>query len=528
MQCSRTQSNGSRCWKATGPEDRRRIARQVVGHLKVAMPLTNLDGGLIVFAYFAWAAPTGDEPGGWASTTAAALVGSIYFILVAILSNWRARRAEAPLLRWQTDDAPPTDAEREEVLKIPKRMAVMSAQNWAGALPVFFLLNLDHSLQLAIEVAGAMVFAGLATSALAYLVAERITRPALGYVLDPRAPARRGSLGIGPRIILTWAFSTGVPLIAIALIPIGRVPDRAQDLVVPIVFVVVIALVTGLIAMKLSAQAIARPVQGLRDAMDRVREGDIEAEVKVDDASEIGRLQAGFNAMVDGLRERERLRELFGRHVGDDVARVALERGVMLGGERHTVATLFVDVIGSTRLAARESPERVVELLNEFFAAVVDVVAKNHGLVNKFEGDGAVCVFGAPVERKDFAAAALAAARELRERLVALGGLDAAIGVSCGDAVAGNIGAEERYEYTVIGDPVNEAARLREQAKHHPGRVLASATTVEQSGDEESRHWVIDGEVRLRGRSEPTRLAYPRLGAEEPAAAAPQEAAGAA
>ena len=189
-------------------------------------------------------------------------------------------------------------------------------------------MNLDHSLQLATEVAGALVFAGLSTSALAYLLAERITRPALGYVLDSRASERRGSLGIGPRIILTWALLSGVPLIAIALIPIGRVPDDPQDLVAPIVFVVVIALVTGLIAMKLAAQAIARPVQDAarRDGPGaRGRHRDVE--VKVDDASEIGRLQAGFNAMVDGLRERERLRELFGRHVGDDVARVALERG---------------------------------------------------------------------------------------------------------------------------------------------------------------------------------------------------------
>jgi adenylate cyclase len=301
-----------------------------------------------------------------------------------------------------------------------------------------------------------------------------------------------------------------VPLIALALIPIGRVPDEPTDLVAPIVFVVVIALVTGLIAMKLAAQAVARPIQGLRDAMDRVREGDVEAEVKVDDGSEIGRLQAGFNAMVDGLRERERLRELFGRHVGDEVARAALERGVTLGGERHTVATLFVDVIGSTRLAARESPERVVELLNEFFASVVDVVGKHGGFVNKFEGDGAVCVFGAPVKRDDFAGSALAAARELRARLVKLGGLDAAIGVSCGEAVAGNIGAEERYEYTVIGDPVNEAARLRELAKGRTERVLASAETVDQAGEAEAVHWQIDGEARLRGRDEPTRLAYPQ------------------
>jgi adenylate cyclase len=102
----------------------------------------------------------------------------------------------------------------------------------------------------------------------------------------------------------------------------------------------------------------------------------------------------------------------------------------------------------------------------------------------------------------------------MRTRLDASAPVMAAIGVSCGVAVAGHVGAEERYEYTVIGDPVNEASRLCELAKNHPGRTLASASIVEQSGDE-ARHWTIDGEVRLRGRPEPTRLAFPREAAGE-------------
>jgi adenylate cyclase len=71
------------------------------------------------------------------------------------------------------------------------------------------------------------------------------------------------------------------------------------------------------------------------------------------------------------------------------------------------------------------------------------------------------------------------------------------------------VGAEERYEYTVIGDPVNEASRLSELAKNRSGRTLASATAVDHAGEREAAHWQVDGEARLRGRSEPTRLAYP-------------------
>ncbi len=176
------------------------------------------------------------------------------------------------------------------------------------------------------------------------------------------------------------------------------------------------------------------------------------------------------------------------------------------------MSVLFVDVIGSTTLAAREPPERVVELLNRFFAAVVEVVERHGGLVNKFEGDAALCVFGAPVAQPDHAAAALAAARELHTRLAALradAGLEAAIGVSSGEAVAGHVGAESRFEYTVIGDPVNEAARLTELAKREPGRLLASAPTVRDAGTTEGEHWARGGEVVLRGREGPTELARP-------------------
>ena len=135
----------------------------------------------------------------------------------------------------------------------------------------------------------------------------------------------------------------------------------------------------------------------LRRAIDAVTQGDLDVSVPVDDGSEVGRLQAGFNGMVAGLREREQLRDLYGRQVGADVAREALERGIALGGETREVSALFVDVVGSTELAHRESPERVVALLNEFFDAVVAAVHDCGGLVNKFEGDAALCVFGAPV-----------------------------------------------------------------------------------------------------------------------------------
>jgi adenylate cyclase len=273
----------------------------------------------------------------------------------------------------------------------------------------------------------------------------------------------------------------------------------------------------GLLVTLLAAGGVADPVNSLRRAIARVERNDLRTEVEVFDGSEIGQLQAGFNHMVARLRERERLQDLFGRHVGHDVARIALERGVDRGGELRQIAVIFVDLIGSTRLAATRPPMQVVCMLNDFFAVVVQVITKHGGWINKFEGDAALAVFGAPLEMPGACSRAMAAASELASRLESeITEVKAAIGVSAGQAVAGNIGAENRFEYTVIGDPVNEAARLSELAKSTTGRVLASGTVLDAAGPAEAARWCLDGEATVRGRTEPTRLAVPRVSADRP------------
>jgi adenylate cyclase len=213
--------------------------------------------------------------------------------------------------------------------------------------------------------------------------------------------------------------------------------------------------------------------------------------------------------MMQGLRERDRLQDLFGRQVGDAVAARALTHGVELGGEVREVAVLFVDVVGSTGLAVSVGPTEVVQRLNAFFSVVIDVVHGHGGWVNKFEGDAALCIFGAPLDCDDAPTSALAAARELASRLVELP-IEAAIGVACGPVVAGNVGAESRFEYTVIGDAVNTAARLTELAKTSDGCVLADAAVLADATAEEADCWVAGERVLLRGRNEKTVLARPR------------------
>jgi class 3 adenylate cyclase/integral membrane sensor domain MASE1 len=215
---------------------------------------------------------------------------------------------------------------------------------------------------------------------------------------------------------------------------------------------------------------------------------------------------AGLTALL--LAERERLRDLFGRHVGRDVARAVLDGDLAPEGEEREIAALFIDLVGSTSLAWERPPRQVVSLLNAFFRVVVHVVEAHGGAVNKFQGDAALCVFGAPVPRERPAADALAAGRELCLRLAdEVPKVSFKIGVSAGRAVAGNVGAEQHFEYTVVGDPVNEAARLCELAKTRPQQMLASQAALEWAGGPEDGRWRLADSVTLRGRQAPTRLA---------------------
>jgi class 3 adenylate cyclase len=308
---------------------------------------------------------------------------------------------------------------------------------------------------------------------------------------------------VRPRLLLTWGLTSGVPMVGVVLLYLDPSNPGGPGKL-PVVFLVVVALLVGALATLLTARAVGQPLRDLRQAVTRVGEGDYDVAVVVDDAGEIGLLQEGVNRMAAGLAERERLRDLFGRHVGTTVAQRALATGVSLGGEERTVAALFVDIAGSTSLVRRTGPEEMVGLLNRFFEIVVETIEDEGGLVNKFEGDAALCVFGAPTDHEDPSGAALRAARRICDAVEAAGEVDVGVGVSCGRVWAGQVGAASRLEYTVIGDPVNEAARLTDLAKEHPGRAMASEATVLAAAPGERGHWVRGEAVELRGRGEPT------------------------
>ena len=310
-----------------------------------------------------------------------------------------------------------------------------------------------------------------------------------------------------------WLLSSGVPAIGILLTVVFALSLQnltETQFAMAVVILAVLALVFGFLLMWILSWLAATPVRVVRAALQHVEEGDLDCNVVVFDGTELGELQRGFNSMVDGLRERERIRDLFGRHVGREVAAAAEQQRPKLGGEERHVAVVFVDIIGSTQLVTGRPAVEVVELLNRFFAVIVEEVDRHHGLVNKFEGDAALAVFGAPMSLEHPEDEALAAARAIAERLDnEVPECQAGIGVASGQVVAGNIGAKQRFEYTVIGEPVNEAARLCELAKSTPSRLVASSDTVSNATESERARWSFGDTVTLRGHDQPTRLAIP-------------------
>jgi adenylate cyclase len=494
--------------------------RQTYRRLTWAAVASNTLGGLVLFLLLAFLipfAPVGPDR----QVLLNAAVGAAYLAGTLVLGTLGGRRINAPVERWLAEDRSPTPAERRTALAIPFRFAMTAALFWTIGAVLFTLLNAPTSGWAALVVGGALLLAGETTSAVGYLLAERIVRAVTVQALEGASPPARCGPGVRGRLMMAWSLGTGVPLLGILMIAVAGIADGDDDptqLAAAIAFLAAVAFAVGLFVISVASRSIADPIAAVRRGIARVEEGDLDVSVPVDDGSEVGLLEAGFNRMAAGLRERERIRDLFGRQVGHDVARAALEEEgeVQLGGEVREVAVVFVDLVGSTSLAGRRPATEVVALLNDFFRLVVEAVEEQGGWVNKFEGDAALCVFGAPTARPDAACDALRAARRLRERLgEGLHGVDAGIGVSAGPAVAGNVGTEERFEYTVIGDPVNEAARLCELAKQRPERLLASAAVVKRAGAEEAACWEINQEVVLRGRETPTGVATPVPGRAE-------------
>ncbi|WP_374025034.1 adenylate/guanylate cyclase domain-containing protein [Mycobacterium sp. HNNTM2301] len=491
-------------------QQRRRIRIQVI--MTVLVLGANLIGIAAVMLIVAVAVPEPsvfEDAPGWLTF---GVVPAYIALALAVGTYWITRRTVLAL-RWAIDERTPTSEDERNTFMAPWGIARFDLILWGiGTVVLTALYGLINTMFIPRFVV-AVGFGGILVATASYLLAEFALRPVAAQALEAGPPPRRLSAGIMGRTMMVWFLGSGVPVIGIALLAAFEILLRnltQTQFAVGVLIVCFATLIFGCLLMWILAWLTATPVRVVRAALRRVERGDLRGDLVVFDGTELGELQRGFNAMVDGLRERERVRDLFGRHVGREVALAAERERPKLGGEERHVAVVFIDIVGSTQLVTSRPPAEVVSVLNRFFSIVVEEVDRHCGLVNKFEGDATLAIFGAPNHLDHPEDQALTAARAIAERLAdEMPECQAGIGVAAGQVVAGNVGARERFEYTVIGGPVNEAARLCELAKSYPGRILATADALDGASENERDRWALGETVTLRGHERPTQLAMP-------------------
>jgi len=247
-------------------------------------------------------------------------------------------------------------------------------------------------------------------------------------------------------------------------------------------------ILVGILVALLMGLRFSHPIEKLVFATQEIGRGNYHHKVQLGRNDELGNLATAFNQMGNELLRKSRMQESFGKYVGAEVLDMILANpeANWLKGHRNRATTLIADIRGFTAFSDIREPEAVVEALNEYFEIATRTIIHYGGYIDKFIGDAVLAVFGVPVYRRNHLERALRAALDLQAELKKANGggnvLLGAVGISIdtGEVVAGNIGTQEKMEYTVIGDSVNSASRLNGLAG--PGEVIISQAVFQAMG----------------------------------------------
>lgn len=254
------------------------------------------------------------------------------------------------------------------------------------------------------------------------------------------------------------------------------------------IYIMVIVLTVVVMIIFYFGNTITTPIVDLVWATKKIKEGEYRVDIQPTTRDEIGELTASFIEMGRGLEEREKIKSAFGKFVNKEIAEAAMRGSLALGGERKTVAILFSDIRSFTAISERLQPEEVVEFLNQYMTRMVECVNATGGVVDKFIGDAIMAVWGTPVSRgndtEDAVNCALMMRKSLAEFNADRGGpgrpvINIGLGINTGTVLAGQIGSEDRMEYTIIGDAVNLASRIESLSKPFGTDILISEESYE-------------------------------------------------
>ncbi|MDP1932421.1 MAG: adenylate/guanylate cyclase domain-containing protein [Gammaproteobacteria bacterium] len=280
-----------------------------------------------------------------------------------------------------------------------------------------------------------------------------------------------------------------------------------------------VVIVVSLLAVVWLARSVTRPILDLATRVKRIESGDYGQSLLVAGHDEIGELAKSVNNMASGLAEKEKVRDLLGKVVSHEIAEELLSKTIVLGGEEKIVTVLFADIKGFTSLCENTPPEKVLTLLNSYLSEITAVIEHHHGVVDKYTGDSVMALFGAPLTRNNDAQNAIHTALAIQNamttlnqanRAAGLAEIDAGIGVHTGLVVAGNLGSQNRLNYTVIGDSVNLSARLEGLTRKYFVPNIVSDTTRQNAPGFVYRELDL---VRVAGKREPVRI-YEVVGRE--------------
>jgi len=273
-----------------------------------------------------------------------------------------------------------------------------------------------------------------------------------------------------------------------------KILENIRNAKISIMVLTIIIILLGILLSLVMSRYFSIPIMKLRESTKALGMGDFDHEVSINRNDELGDLGLAFNKMAKDLSLKEKIKDSFGRYVTPEIVDLILENpdNQWMKGLEVEATVLFVDIRGFATLSEDKEPESIVELLNDYFSRVTDIVIKHGGHINKFVGDEAMALFGTPVPNPQHADAAVRAALDIQEEIVRFDRekkmkdvtIQVGVGVNSGVVVAGNLGSEKRMEYTVIGDNVNVASRLTSLAKS--GEILISEQTYELIEDKNS------------------------------------------
>lgn len=304
-----------------------------------------------------------------------------------------------------------------------------------------------------------------------------------------------------------------LPFILIFTAFLNRVPWEAlSDGIVLMMFLSAVMLLNGLSSIYYGMQV---PLDGLIVKMKRVAGGEF-VKTRIYFSDEVAHLKAGFNDMVDGLKEREELQDTFGKYLSIEIARELIKnKKVNLGGEDMEAAVMFCDIRNFTPLSEKLTASELVDFLNSYFHYITPPITANKGVINKFMGDAVMAIYTPLLGSDEYAADAVRAAMGMRKALAefnasgkAPGVVDFGIGIHAGKLVGGNVGTAFRLEYTFIGDTVNIASRLESKTKDFNTDILVSGPALEKARASLGTELKFEslGSAALKGKAAPVEI----------------------